>query len=46
MIINLCDRNITIMDQGNAKQCPIIEEEPNADVTRFFDLLKDIDEPL
>ena len=34
------------MNQGNASQCSIIEEEPNADATRFFDLLKDFDEPL
>jgi hypothetical protein len=34
------------MNQGNVSQCPIIEEEPNADATRFFDLLKDSDEPL
>jgi hypothetical protein len=36
----------TRMNQGNASQCPILEEEPNADTTRFFDLLKDSDEPL
>jgi hypothetical protein len=34
------------MNQGNVSQYPIIEEEPNADATRFFDLLKDFDEPL
>jgi hypothetical protein len=34
------------MNQGNASQCPIVEKEPNADATRFFDLLKDFDEPL
>ena len=34
------------MNQGNASQCPIVEEEPNADAARFFDLLKDSDEPL
>jgi hypothetical protein len=34
------------MNQCNASQCPIIEEEPNADATKFFDLLKDSDEPL
>jgi hypothetical protein len=43
-------RNMVIdamrMNQGNVSQCPIIEEEPNADATRFFDLLKDSDEPL
>ena len=31
------------MNQGNVSQCPIIEEEPNADAARFFDLLKDSD---
>jgi hypothetical protein len=34
------------MNQGNVSQCPIIEEEPNADATRFFDKLKDSNEPL
>jgi hypothetical protein len=34
------------MNQGNVNQCPIIEEEPNTDVARFFDLLKDSDKPL
>jgi len=34
------------MNQGNVSQCPIVEEEPNADAERFFDLLKDFDEPL
>jgi hypothetical protein len=34
------------MNQGNVSQCPIVEEEPNADATRFFYLLKDSDEPL
>ena len=34
------------MNQGNVNQCPIVEEEPNADVARFCDLLKDSDEPL
>jgi len=34
------------MDQGNVSQCSIVEEEPNADATRFFDLLKDSNEPL
>jgi hypothetical protein len=33
------------MNQGNVSQCPIVEEEPNADA-RFFDLLKDSDESL
>jgi len=34
------------MNRGHTGQCPIIDEEPNADATRFFDLLKDSDEPL
>jgi len=46
---NSC-RNMVIdamrMNQGNVSQCPIVEEEPNADATRFFNLLKDSDEPL
>jgi hypothetical protein len=33
------------MNQGNVSQCPIVEEL-NADAARFFDLLKDSDEPL
>ena len=32
------------MNQGNDSQCSIIEEEPNTNATRFFDLLKDYDE--
>jgi hypothetical protein len=34
------------MNQGNVSQCPIVEEELNADATRFFDLLKDSNELL
>jgi hypothetical protein len=34
------------MSEGNVSECPIIEEEPNADAARFFYLLKDSDEPL
>ena len=34
------------MNQGNVSQCPIIEEEPNANTARFFNLLKDSDKPL
>jgi len=34
------------MNQGNGSQCSIVEEELNADAARFFDLLKDSDEPL
>jgi len=47
---NVHDMNMVMdamrMNQGNVSQCPIIEEELNADATRFFDLLKDSDEPL
>jgi hypothetical protein len=43
-------RNIVMdamrMSEGNVRECPIIEEEPNADAARFFDMLKDSDEPL
>jgi hypothetical protein len=34
------------MSEGNVRECPIIEEEPNANAARFFDLLRDSDEPL
>jgi hypothetical protein len=34
------------MSEGNASEFPNIEEEPNADAARYFDLLKDSDEPL
>ena len=34
------------MNQGNVSQCPIVEEKTNADVARFFDLLKHSNEPL
>jgi hypothetical protein len=34
------------MSEGNVIECPIIEEESNTDAARFFDLLKDSDEPL
>jgi hypothetical protein len=27
-------------------ECSIIDEEPNANATRFFDILKDFNEPL
>ena len=27
------------MNEGNVSECPIVEEKPNADATRFFDLL-------
>jgi len=34
------------MSEGNASEFPKVEEEPNTDAARFFDLLKDSDEPL
>jgi len=34
------------MNHGHVDQRLIVDEEPNADTTRFFDLLKDFDEPL
>jgi len=34
------------MNQSNVGQYPIVKKEPNTDATRFFDLLKDSDEPL
>jgi hypothetical protein len=34
------------MNQDYADQCPIVDEESNADATRFFKLLKESDEPL
>jgi hypothetical protein len=34
------------MNEGNVSQFPIVEEEPNGDAARFFDLLKDSDKPL
>jgi hypothetical protein len=34
------------MSEGNVRESPIVEEEPNADAARFFDLLRDSDEPL
>jgi hypothetical protein len=34
------------MNQDNVSQCPIVEEEPNVDATRFFDLLNDSNKPL
>jgi hypothetical protein len=38
--------NAVRMNQGHVGQCSIIDEEPNTNATRFFDLLKDSDEPL
>jgi len=34
------------MNQGDAHECSIVDEEPNVDVTRFFYLSKDYKEPL
>jgi len=34
------------INQGHASQYSIVDEEHNANTTRFFDLLKDSDEPL
>ena len=34
------------MNQGHVGQYPIVDEEPNVDAVRFFNLLKDSDEPL
>jgi hypothetical protein len=31
------------MNHGHIGQCPIVNEEPNADATKFFNLLKDSD---
>ena len=28
------------MNQGNVSQCPIVEEEPNADAARFFSFVE------
>jgi hypothetical protein len=33
------------INQRHISQCPIIDEEPNANTTKFFDLLKDSNEP-
>jgi len=34
------------INQGHTDQCPIIDEEPNVDATKFFYLLKDSNESL
>ena len=34
------------INEGNVNQCPIVEKEPNANATSFFDLLKDSNKPL
>ncbi|KAL9375059.1 hypothetical protein Peur_031938 [Populus x canadensis] len=38
--------NVVRMNQGHVGQYPIIDEEPNTNATRFFDLLKVSDELL
>ena len=42
-----CYKSIVIdairMNRGDAGECSIIDEQPNADASRFFDLLKDFD---
>jgi hypothetical protein len=38
--------NAIRMVQGYVSQCPIVDEEFNADTARFFDLLKDSNELL
>ena len=37
--------DVMIMNQGCGSECLSIDEEPNVDATRFFELLKDSDEP-
>ena len=43
-------RNMNIdtmrMNQDHTGEYPIVDEESNADLARFFDILKDFDEPL
>jgi len=39
-------RDAMEMNQGYVGQCPILDEEPNADATKFFNSLKDFDELL
>jgi hypothetical protein len=34
------------INQGYASECSIINKEQNANATRFFELIKDFDEPL
>ena len=38
--------DVMIMNYGYVDQFPVVNEEPNIDATRFFDLLKDSDEQL
>jgi hypothetical protein len=37
--------DVMIMNQGYGSECLSIDEERNVDATRFFELLKDSDEP-
>jgi len=37
--------DVMIMNQGCGSECSSIDEEPNVDAIRFFQLLKDSDEP-
>jgi hypothetical protein len=37
--------DVMIMNQGCGSECSSIDEEPNVDTTRFFELLKDSNEP-
>jgi Tfp pilus assembly protein PilP len=34
--------NAIRMNQGHVSQCSVVDEEPNVDMSRFFDLLKDL----
>ena len=34
------------MNQDNARECSIVDKEPNTNATNFFYLLKDYKEPL
>ena len=38
--------NAMRMNHGYASKCSSIDGEPNVDATRFFEILKDSDEPL
>jgi hypothetical protein len=39
-------KDVIGMNQDHAGQCPIIDEEPNTDATKFFDISKDSNESL
>jgi hypothetical protein len=34
------------INQSHVNQCLIVDKEPNTNMARFFDLLKDLDKPL